>query len=112
MLQNDAIAVGKILIDYIIRRYAFKFKTSLGKNPITDTYFAQHKRRVEADKEKKELQARKRREAKLRSKSVKGKLHANSYAELTQRSLKIQTIIKFLVNSPPPTMLGNNSGVD
>ncbi len=110
MLQNGAIVIGKILIDYIIRRYAFK--TSLGKNSIADTYFAQHKRRVEADKERKELRARKRREAKLRSNSVKGKLHAASYAELTQRSLKNQTIIKFLVNSPPPTMLGNNSGID
>ncbi len=31
MLQNDAIVVGKILIDYIIRRYAFK--TSRVKTP-------------------------------------------------------------------------------
>ena len=56
--------------------------------------------------------ARKRREAKQRTKSGKGKLHVAFYAELTQRSLKNQTILKFLVNITPPATLGDESGID
>jgi len=110
MLQKDAIQIGKLLIDYIIRRYAFK--NSQGKQVNTNAYFAQYRQRVAEDKLRKEERARKRREAKQRSKSVKGKLHAASYAELTQRSLKNQTILKFLVNFTPPTTLGAESGID
>jgi hypothetical protein len=110
MLQKDAIAIGKLLIDYTIRRYAFK--NSQGKQVNTNAYFAQYRQREAEVKHMKMERARKRREAKQRSKSVNGKLHAASYAELTQRSLKNQTILKFLVNITPPTTLGDESGID
>ena len=110
MLQKDAIQIGKLLIDYTIRRYAFK--NSQGKEVNTNAYFAQYRQRVAEEKLRKEERARKRREAKQRSKSVKGKLHAASYAELTQHSLKNQIILQFLVNFTTPTTLGAESGID
>ena len=57
MLQKDAIQIGKLLIDYTIRCYAFK--NSQGKQVNTNAYFAQYRQRVAEDKLRKEERARK-----------------------------------------------------
>ena len=109
-LQQIAVDIGKIFINYVIKQYVYK--RSNGKKEATDGYFAKHIKRVQQYKLKKKAKGHKRQEKLIREKEVKTAAHARSYIDLHLKSLRQRPLDYYLLKAGPPTRLGCESGID
>jgi hypothetical protein len=109
-LQKIAVTIGKILINYVVRQYVYK--RSNGKQEAGNAYFAKHNKQVQLYKMRKKAQGLKRKEKLATEKELKTAMHAKSYIELQQKSLKQRPLDNYLLKAAPPTRLGSESGID
>jgi len=61
---------------------------------------------------RKKAQGLKRKEKLATEKELKTAMHAKSYIELQQKSLKQRPLDNYLLKAAPPTRLGSESGID
>ena len=109
-LQKIAVNIGKILINYVLKQYVYK--RSNGKQEVDHRYFANHDRKIHLLKMKQRSHGLKRKEKLDKEKDQKTKVHARSYIDLQNSSLRQRPLDSYLLKADPPTRLGSESGID
>ena len=109
-LQKIAVNIGKILINYVLKQYVYK--RSNGKQEAGQGYFATHDKKIQQLKMKKKAHGLRRKEKLIKGMEQKAIVHARSYIDLQNLSLRQRPLDTYLLKAAPPTRLGCESGID
>jgi hypothetical protein len=109
-LQEIAVNIGKILINYVLKQYVYK--RSNGKQEARHGYFANHAKKLHLIKMKKKAHGLRKKEKLSKKKEQKTTVHARSYIDLQNLSLRQRPLDSYLLKAAPPTRLGSESGID
>ena len=88
------------------------YKTSGGKREAQEAYFARHKKAIARDRLKKNLRGQKRRDRLVLEKDQRAAVHALSYREIEDRSLRQTRMDGFFVKTANLECLGRQTGID